>query len=84
MAAQGVSFSDQVHAVARSLGFEAVGIARASAPLAADFSRYQAFLREGMHGEMAWLARDEALRERLDCEGILAGAKSVVCVARKP
>lgn len=83
MADQGVSFSDQVRAVAKQLGFEAVGIARASAPLDHDFGRYQAFVREGMHGEMGWLARDERLRERLDGEGILAGAKSVICVARR-
>ncbi len=38
-----------------------------------------------MHGEMAWLGRDEVrrVRERLDGDGILPGAKSVVCVARR-
>jgi epoxyqueuosine reductase len=83
MAVAGVSFSDQVHAEARALGFEAVGIARASEPLERDFGHYQAFLREGMHGEMGWLARDEGSRERLDGDAILVGAKSVICVARR-
>jgi epoxyqueuosine reductase len=83
MAVAGVSFSDQVRAEAHALGFEAVGIARASAPLERDFGRYQAFLREGMHGEMGFLARGERARERLDGESILMGAKSVICVARR-
>ncbi|HEY4016584.1 MAG TPA: tRNA epoxyqueuosine(34) reductase QueG [Polyangiaceae bacterium] len=83
MAEEGVSFSDQVRALARSLGFEAVGIARANEPLDTDYLRYRAFVNEGLHGEMAWLARDAALRERLDGDGILMGAKSVVCVARR-
>jgi epoxyqueuosine reductase len=34
---------------------------------------------------MAWLGREETrlVRERLDCEGIMPGAKSVICVARR-
>jgi epoxyqueuosine reductase len=65
------------------LGFDAVGITRASDPLDEDFARYKAFVSEGMHGEMAWLAAHESVRERLDGDGILSGAKSVVCVARR-
>jgi epoxyqueuosine reductase len=83
MAADGVSFSDQVRAAARALGFEAVGIARASMRLDRDFARYLAFLQQGMHGEMGWLAEHGATRARLDGDGILAGAKSVICVARR-
>ena len=83
MAAEGVSFSDQVRAAARRLGFDAVGIARASDGLDLDFQRYQTFLAEGRHGEMSWLAAHAAVRARLDGEGILAGARSVICVARR-
>jgi epoxyqueuosine reductase len=78
-----VSFSDQVRIAARRLGFDAVGIARANAPLEPDFGRYEAFVRDGMHAEMAWLARHREARSRLDGDGILPGAKSVVCVARR-
>jgi epoxyqueuosine reductase len=78
-----VSFSDQVRTAARRLGFDAVGIAHATAPLNADFAHYEKFLHEGMHGEMDWLARHRTVRARLDGEGILGGAKSVVCVARR-
>jgi epoxyqueuosine reductase len=83
--ARGVSFSDQVRRVARELGFDAVGIARADLKLDRDFDAYAAFVREGMHGEMDWLGRQEIVhvRERLDGEGILPGARSVVCVARR-
>jgi epoxyqueuosine reductase len=83
MTEEGVSFSDQVRALAGALGFDAVGIARANVPLDTDYFRYQAFVNDGLHGDMAWLARDGALRERLDGDGILMGAKSVVCVARR-
>ncbi|HEY8075544.1 MAG TPA: tRNA epoxyqueuosine(34) reductase QueG [Labilithrix sp.] len=52
-------------------------------PLDADFARYRDFVRAGMHGEMSWLADAEPARERLDGEHVLAGAKSVICVARR-
>jgi epoxyqueuosine reductase len=68
---------------ARALGFDAVGVARADVPLGEDFARYQAFLAQGMNGEMAYLAENAAVRERLDTEAILEGARSVVCVARR-
>lgn len=67
---------------ARRLGFEAVAIARADAPLDADYTRYEAFIDAGYHGEMAYLADDREVRARLDGPGMLAGAKSVVCLAR--
>jgi epoxyqueuosine reductase len=34
-----------------------------------------------MHGEMGWLAENAETRRRLDGEGVLLGARSVVCVA---
>jgi epoxyqueuosine reductase len=80
-----VSFSDQVRREASRLGFDAVGIARADVKLDRDFAAYEAMVRAGMHGEMEWLGRQEIrrVRERLDGAGILPGAKSVVCVARR-
>jgi epoxyqueuosine reductase len=72
-----------VHAEARRLGFDAVGIARADLSLDRDVEHYRAFLEAGMHGEMSWLARNAGTRERLDGEGILHGAKSVICVSRR-
>jgi epoxyqueuosine reductase len=72
-----------VHDKARSLGFDAVGVARADVPLGEEYARYQAFLGAGMHGEMGYLAANAEIRERLDTSDILAGARSVVCVARR-
>jgi epoxyqueuosine reductase len=92
-----VSFSDQpaaqgereriltarVHAEARRLGFDGVAIARADVSLDRDIERYEAFIGAQMHGEMAWLARNVSVRQRVDTDGILLGAKSVICVSRR-
>lgn len=75
--------TDAVKAKARALGFDVVGIARADVPLDADFARYESFVDAGMQGEMDWLAAARDVRRRLDTGDILAGAKSVVCVARR-
>ncbi len=70
-------------AKARALGFDAVGFARADEPLDADHARYEAFLADGMHGTMQYLADFAAVRRRLDTDAILAGARTVICVARR-
>jgi epoxyqueuosine reductase len=80
-----VSFSDQIRGESARLGFDAVGIARADVKLDRDFAAYESMVARGMHGEMSWLGRESTrrVRERLDGDGILPGAKSVVCVARR-
>jgi epoxyqueuosine reductase len=80
-----VSFSDQIREESARLGFDAVGIARADVKLDRDFAAYESMVARGMHGEMSWLGRESTrrVRERLDGDGILPGAKSVVCVARR-
>jgi epoxyqueuosine reductase len=66
---------------ARALGFDAACVARAE-PLDRDHERYRRFVERGFHGEMGWLARDGGdVRRRVDGESILAGARSVVCLA---
>jgi len=70
-------------AEATRLGFEAVGFARADVPLTDDFARYERFVEAGMQGEMDWLASLPEARRRLDGEHILAGAKTVICLARR-
>lgn len=59
-------------------GFVAAGVLAASRPLTWD--RFRDWLREGRHGEMAFLDRDAAARMRFD--SILPFAKSVLAVAR--
>jgi epoxyqueuosine reductase len=80
-----VSFSDQVRRAARELGFDAVAFARCGPDvrLDDDVARWEAFIAAGMHGEMEWLGEHRGVRARLDGEGMLPGARSVVCVARR-
>lgn len=62
---------------ARELGFDAVGVAPAMAsPHAPDL---EAWLADGKHGDMQWLARDPARRS--DARRALPGARSVISVA---
>jgi epoxyqueuosine reductase len=90
MSAQRVSFSDhpeelaaRVRDEARSLGFDAVGFARADVSLDRDVERYDAFVSAGMHGEMDWLAQNRAARVRVDGDEVLRGARTVICLARR-
>ncbi|HEV3189761.1 MAG TPA: tRNA epoxyqueuosine(34) reductase QueG [Polyangiaceae bacterium] len=78
----GEGLTERVRAFALKLGFDAVGIARADRELGEDIARYDAFVEAGMQGEMGWLAKHREARARLDGDQILAGAKSVVCLAR--
>jgi len=59
-----------------------VGFARADVALEPEFARYESFVDAGMHGEMEFLASDRHLRRTLDDPRLLAGARSVVCLAR--
>lgn len=77
------SRTQTVFARARALGFDAVGVADARAPLDRDMDRYDAFLDAGYDGEMTWLRDHRELRRRVDVDGILEGARSVVCVAQR-
>ncbi len=74
--------TEQVREYARSLGFDAIGIADADEPLDVDHARYEEFVAEGRHGDMAYLANHAEVRKRLDTEAILLCAKSVICVGR--
>jgi epoxyqueuosine reductase len=68
---------------ALSLGFDAVGVARADVPLEEDFARFEAFVRADYHGTMGYLAEHGPVRQSLSGPGILPGARSVVCVAQR-
>lgn len=66
---------------AAQLGFDAVGVAAADRALDEDFERYVRFVDDGMHGTMTWLAEHRDVRRRVDTADVLAGARSIVCVA---
>jgi epoxyqueuosine reductase len=74
---------DAVRGAASSLGFDRVTCAPADLPLDVDYERYRQFVARGMHGTMAWLARHAQVRRRLDDDGIVPGARSVICVAQR-
>jgi epoxyqueuosine reductase len=57
-----------------SLGFGSIGFAEAGVAPHAD--RLSAWLAEGRHGTMAWIARDPA--RRVDPRVVLAGARTVI------
>ncbi|MEO1232518.1 MAG: tRNA epoxyqueuosine(34) reductase QueG [Myxococcota bacterium] len=63
---------------AYELGFHAFGVADARPPIDPE-GRLQAWLEEGMHGGMEWMA-DSASR-RIDVQESLPGARSVIAVA---
>ena len=59
-------------------GFCQVGIVPAEA-LGDERARLEEWLKRGLHGEMAWMARDPG--RRTDPRQLLDGARAVVCVA---
>jgi len=73
----------RIEARARELGFHAVGFAPASQPPADDYERFRAFLDAGLYGEMDYLARTPEVRSGVDSDAIVAGAKTVVCLAQR-
>jgi epoxyqueuosine reductase len=73
------AISEEIVAQARRLGFDRVGIAPA-AP-AATAAPYRAWLAAGYHGEMAYLARPDAVAKREDPARILPGVRAVVALA---
>jgi epoxyqueuosine reductase len=64
-----------VKRLALAEGFHKVGIAKA-APLEAERTRLEEWLRRGLHGEMRWMGRDTA--QRTDPRLVFPSARSVV------
>jgi epoxyqueuosine reductase len=71
--------SKRIRAKAREMGFGAVGFASVHASPQAD--AYRAWVEEGMHGEMGYLARPDAVEKRADPAVLVPGARSAVVVA---
>jgi epoxyqueuosine reductase len=71
--------TDRIRARALELGFDAVGIAPVHPSGHAE--RYGAWIGEGMHGEMAYLAREDAVAKRADPSVLVPDARSAVVVA---
>lgn len=67
--------TEALRRLATEAGFARVGVAAAH-DRPEDRARLQAWLDAGMHGEMAWLARD--VRRRSDVREVVPGARSVI------
>lgn len=61
------------------LGFLQVGFAPADPPVHADTLR--TWLDAGMHGDMAWMAREDSVRRRADPTEALPGCRTLVMVS---
>lgn len=71
--------SAAIRARALEMGFSAVGIAPVRP---SDHGEaYARWIAEGMHGEMAYLAREDAVAKRRDPAVLVPGARSAVVVA---
>ena len=66
---------------ARALGFDPVGVVR---PDASDhMAFYRAWIEDGRHGDMRYLARVDAVARRADLSRTMASVRSVVVVAHE-
>lgn len=75
---ESVVLTERIKAKARELGFELVGIAPVRESDHAEF--YRRWIAEGRHGEMEYLARDDAVARRLDPRSAWPELKSAVVV----
>lgn len=73
-----VTPAEQIEAQARALGFDLVGITPAAPMTTAG--HYRAWLEKDYHGQMAYLARPDAVARRGDLARTLSGVRSVVTV----
>jgi epoxyqueuosine reductase len=72
--------SERIRARALEMGFDAVGIAPLRPSDHGD--AYSAWVREGRHGAMGYLAREDAVARRRDTSLSVADARSAVVVAK--
>ncbi len=66
----------RVKAQARALGFDLVGVTTPDPP--PHWAAYQRWVAQGLHGEMAYLARPRNLERRADPRRILPEAQSIL------
>lgn len=68
---------EEIKRHAESLGFAR---ARVTTPEPSSrFAQYKAWIEEGKHGEMGYLAREDRLARRADLDLILPGLQAVIC-----
>ena len=75
----GTAVKRAIREAARACGFDRVGFAPAAPPRHVD--AYEAWLAAGHHGEMAYMAREDAVRRRLDPREALPGCRTLIVVS---
>jgi epoxyqueuosine reductase len=73
-----MSLTERMRRKAQDLGFDLVGIAPARPTPYLD--AYRAWIAQGYHGDMGYLARPDRVERRADPDQVLPGVHSVVCV----
>ncbi|WP_322791548.1 tRNA epoxyqueuosine(34) reductase QueG [Bellilinea sp.] len=81
MAQVSQNIKEFIKAEASRLGFDLVGFTDPSPP--ASFTVYQNWLAQGLHGEMTYLSRPDAVARRADPRLILPGVKSIIVAAMR-
>ncbi len=77
----GVTLTTRLKEEARRLGFGLVGVATVEPSDHLDL--YSTWVEDGRHGEMAYLAREDAVARRADLRGTLPSVRSAVVVGHE-
>ncbi len=77
----GVTLTTRLKEEARRLGFGLVGVATVEPSDHLDL--YSRWVEDGRHGEMAYLAREDAVARRADLRGTLPSVRSAVVVGHE-
>lgn len=75
-----VTLTDRVKSEAREAGFIRCGVAEAQA-LEEEATHLEAWLADGYHGQMSWMAETASVRTDPRHRGMLSDAKSVIVMA---
>ena len=75
----GQPLKERIREAAHACGFDQVGFAPADTPRHGVV--YQEWLDRGFHGEMAYMAREDAVRRRLDPGELMPNARTLVMVS---
>ncbi len=76
MSSPALEMRERLRAEGLFVGFDQVGFAPAAPPRNAE--AYRHWLENGWHGEMAYMAREDAVRRRLDPAEALPGCRSII------
>jgi len=80
-AAAGADLVSRLERRARELGFSLFGVTDAAKSPRVEF--YRSWLRRDLHGEMAYLSREESIVRRADLTGTMESVRSVIVVAHE-